>query len=147
MIGQQVDLIFCNKDEAFGWTETDNLEDAAEALKSSARTFAITLGAEGALVFDGNTLTQVSGSSAKAIDTNGAGDMFAQSDIELKTTDMKLKGQLSTPTYDFRNGRILIESKADIKKRLGNSPDRADAYINGLYALQFVEGVTKLLSD
>ncbi len=35
---------------------------------------------------------------------------------------------------------ILIESKADIKKRLGNSPDRADAYVNGLYALQFVEG-------
>ena len=70
----------------------------------------------------------------------GAGDMFAQSDIELKTTDMRLKGQLSTPTYDFRNGKILIEAKADIKKRLGNSPDRADAYVNGLYALQFVDG-------
>ncbi|MFT6028763.1 MAG: sugar/nucleoside kinase (ribokinase family) [Oleiphilaceae bacterium] len=77
MIGQQVDLIFCNKDEALAWTNTDNIQDAAEAMKSSARTFAITLGAEGALVFDGNTLTQVSGSSAKAIDTNGAGDMFA----------------------------------------------------------------------
>ena len=77
MIGQQVDLIFCNKDEAFGWTGTDNLEDAAEALKSSARTFAITLGAEGALVFDGTKLSTVPGSSAKAIDTNGAGDMFA----------------------------------------------------------------------
>jgi sugar/nucleoside kinase (ribokinase family) len=77
MIGQQVDLIFCNKDEALGWTETDNIQDAAEAMKSSARTFAITLGAEGALVFDGNTLTKVPGHSAKAIDTNGAGDMFA----------------------------------------------------------------------
>jgi hypothetical protein len=51
-----------------------------------------------------------------------------------------LKGQLATPTYAFRNGKILIESKAEIKKRLGNSPDRADAYVNGLYALQFVEG-------
>jgi sugar/nucleoside kinase (ribokinase family) len=77
MIGQQVDLIFCNKDEALGWTDTDNIQDAAEAMKSSARTFAITLGAEGALVFDGSTLSQISGSSAKAIDTNGAGDMFA----------------------------------------------------------------------
>ena len=53
---------------------------------------------------------------------------------------MRLKGQLATPTYEFRNGKILIESKADIKKRLGNSPDRADAYVNGLYAMQFVEG-------
>ncbi len=77
MIGQQVDLLFCNKDEALGWTDTNNIEDAAEQLKSSARTFAITLGAEGSLVFDGERLSKVSGSSVKAIDTNGAGDMFA----------------------------------------------------------------------
>jgi hypothetical protein len=60
--------------------------------------------------------------------------------VELKNIDVKLKGQLTTPTYEFRNGKILIESKADIKKRLGNSPDRAVAYVNGLYALQFVDG-------
>ncbi|MCK4959622.1 MAG: hypothetical protein KAT00_09475, partial [Planctomycetes bacterium] len=69
-----------------------------------------------------------------------AGDSFADGDVELADIDQKLRGQLCTPTYEFRNGRILIESKADIKKRLGNSPDRADAYVNGLYALQFVEG-------
>ena len=69
-----------------------------------------------------------------------AADLFDGGDIQLKTDDMRLKGQLATPTYEFRNGKILIESKADIKKRLGNSPDRADAYVNGLYALQFVEG-------
>ena len=69
-----------------------------------------------------------------------SGDAFADGDVELKNIDHKLKGQLTTPTYEFRNGKILIESKADIKKRLGNSPDRADAYVNGLYALQFVEG-------
>ncbi len=69
-----------------------------------------------------------------------AGDAFAGGDVELRNIDPKLKGQLATPTYEFRNGKILIESKADIKKRLGNSPDRADAYVNGLYALQFVEG-------
>ena len=62
-------------------------------------------------------------------------DMFADGDVQLKNIDHKLKGQLTTPTYEFRNGKILIESKADIKKRLGNSPDRADAYVNGLYAL------------
>ena len=69
-----------------------------------------------------------------------AADAFAGGDIELKNSDVRLKGQLTTPTYAFRNGKILIESKSEIKKRLGNSPDRADAYVNGLYALQFVEG-------
>ena len=62
-----------------------------------------------------------------------AGDAFAGGDVELRNIDPKLKGQLATPTYEFRNGKILIESKADIKKRLGNSPDRADAYVNGLH--------------
>jgi sugar/nucleoside kinase (ribokinase family) len=77
MIGDKVDLLFCNKDEALGWTGTDNLEDAADALKNNARTFAITLGKEGALVFDGNISETVAGHSVAAIDTNGAGDMFA----------------------------------------------------------------------
>ena len=66
--------------------------------------------------------------------------MFAGSDIELKNTESRLTGQLCTPCYEFRNGKILIESKDSIKKRLGKSPDRADAYVNGLYALEFVEG-------
>ena len=69
-----------------------------------------------------------------------AADKFADGDVELKNIDHKLKGQLTTPTYEFRNGKILIESKADIKKRLGNSPDRADAYVNGLYALDLIDG-------
>jgi hypothetical protein len=29
--------------------------------------------------------------------------------------------------YDFKNGKILIEPKDDIKARLGRSPDHADA--------------------
>jgi len=77
MIGEQVDLIFCNQDEALGWTKTDTVESAAEEMKKSAKAFAITLGKEGALVFDGTTLSKIEGEPAKAIDTNGAGDMFA----------------------------------------------------------------------
>ena len=69
-----------------------------------------------------------------------AADGFADGDVQLVNIEPKLKGQLTTPTYEYRDGRILIESKADIKKRLGNSPDRADAYVNGLYALQFIDG-------
>lgn len=77
MIGKQVDLLFCNKDEAMGWTGASSIEEAAEALKLSAKTFAVTLGKEGALVFDGNELQRIEGEAVEAIDTNGAGDMFA----------------------------------------------------------------------
>lgn len=77
MIGNGVDLLFCNKDEALGWTKTKTVEDAAEAMKQHAKSFAITLGKDGAIVFDGDSLSHVEGASANAIDTNGAGDMFA----------------------------------------------------------------------
>jgi sugar/nucleoside kinase (ribokinase family) len=77
VIGRGVDLIFCNKDEAMAFTGTESLEAAAEALDRYTKTFAITDGANGAITFDGNTMNQSKGVEAKAIDTNGAGDMFA----------------------------------------------------------------------
>jgi sugar/nucleoside kinase (ribokinase family) len=77
VIGGGVDLIFCNKDEAMAFTDTDSLEAALESLKQYTKTFAITDGAHGAITFDGNEMNQSKGVEAKAIDTNGAGDMFA----------------------------------------------------------------------
>lgn len=77
MIGDGVDLIFCNRDEAIGFTQTHSLEEACDALKRYCKQFAITCGGDGAWVFDGATLTQVAARSIKPLDTNGAGDMFA----------------------------------------------------------------------
>ena len=77
VIGDGVDLIFCNKDEAMAFTSTETLDAASGALKRYTKTFAITDGAEGAVTFDGNSLNQSMGVKAEAIDTNGAGDMFA----------------------------------------------------------------------
>ena len=77
VIGDGVDLIFCNKDEATAFTGTETLEAASEALKQYTKTFAITDGANGAITFDGTSLDQSEGVKAEAIDTNGAGDMFA----------------------------------------------------------------------
>jgi sugar/nucleoside kinase (ribokinase family) len=77
MIGGGVDILFCNSDEAMGFTQTESLADAAEALKKFTKNFAVTCGANGALLFDGSQLIQVAGNQVKAVDTNGAGDMFA----------------------------------------------------------------------
>ena len=48
VIGDGVDLIFCNKDEAMAFTGTETLDAASEALKQYTKTFAITDGAKGA---------------------------------------------------------------------------------------------------
>ncbi len=77
MIGEGIDLLFCNEAEAMAFTRTDDLNDAVAAIKSIAKTFAITLGSNGALVYDGNNLISIEPHKVKAVDTNGAGDMFA----------------------------------------------------------------------
>jgi len=77
MIGDGVDLLFCNEDEAKGWADTDNLDTAITKIKQIAKTFAITLGAKGSVVFDGEQLLQIAPQDVQAIDSNGAGDMYA----------------------------------------------------------------------
>lgn len=77
IIGASVDLLFCNEEEAMIHTGTDSLNDAREKLKGVARHFAITLGANGAMIYDGDTFINIEPYKVKAVDTNGAGDMFA----------------------------------------------------------------------
>ncbi|HEB81362.1 MAG TPA: adenosine kinase, partial [Gammaproteobacteria bacterium] len=76
-IGDGINLLFCNEAEAMSYTGKDSVEDAVESIKTFAETFAITLGAKGAVVYDGNDLIEIAPNPVKAIDTNGAGDLFA----------------------------------------------------------------------
>lgn len=77
IVGTGVDLLFCNEEEAMIFTGTNTLLEAREKLMKVAKRFAITMGANGALIYDGDTFIQVEPNKVKAIDTNGAGDMFA----------------------------------------------------------------------
>jgi sugar/nucleoside kinase (ribokinase family) len=77
VIGASVDLLFCNEEEAMIFTGTEDLDHAREKLKDVAKHFVITLGANGAMIYDGDTFVNIEPYRVKAIDTNGAGDMFA----------------------------------------------------------------------
>lgn len=77
IIGASVDLLFCNEEEAMIHTGTDTLTDAREKLKDVAKHFVVTLGANGAMIYDGDTFINIEPYKVKALDTNGAGDMFA----------------------------------------------------------------------
>lgn len=72
-----VDLLFCNDDEALEFTEQSDIHQAMDVLKHSAKQVAITLGKKGAIFFDGDELHTIEAHPVKAVDTNGAGDMFA----------------------------------------------------------------------
>ena len=76
-LGDGIDLLFCNEAEALHYTQKDSIDDAVNSIKTFARQFAITLGKEGAVVYDGANLIEIAANPVKAVDTNGAGDMFA----------------------------------------------------------------------
>ena len=77
--GDNLDLCFCNDAEARLMFDADNLEDCVSGMKSLAAQFAITLGADGALLYDGRELIEVPAAKVDAVDTNGAGDIYAGS--------------------------------------------------------------------
>ena len=76
-IGDGIDLLFCNESEALAYTGKNSIDDAIEVIKTFAGSFAITLGSKGALIYDGAQSHKIDPFPIKAVDTNGAGDMFA----------------------------------------------------------------------
>lgn len=74
---EKLDLLFCNEEEAFKFTNTDNLKQSAEMMKNIAHTFVITRGADGAYLFDGNKEYFLEGRQLDPLNSNGAGDLFA----------------------------------------------------------------------
>ena len=77
IIGEQVDLLFANESEALLFTGTDKLDEAKELLKQYAKTFVITLGGQGALIYNGHEYMHIPAYDVPVVDTVGAGDVFA----------------------------------------------------------------------
>lgn len=77
LLDHPFDLLFCNEEEAKEFTNKNSLTDSFKALNESAKKFVVTKGAEGSVLFDGQQFIDIAPIEVKAVDTNGAGDMFA----------------------------------------------------------------------
>lgn len=77
MLGAGVDILFCNEEEMATFTGKDDLEEGIAAISPFASKLVVTLGSKGALVVDADGRTNIAPNRVEAIDTNGAGDMFA----------------------------------------------------------------------
>ncbi len=77
IIGSGVDFLFANESEALLMAETEDFGVAIDHLKTLAQGFAVTRGPAGSVVFDGEQLIEIEPFPVKAIDTVGAGDMYA----------------------------------------------------------------------
>ena len=72
-----VDVLFCNEDEARSLLENSDTDQCARQLGQWVPRVAVTLGAAGALLVEHGQLIRVPGVTTEAVDTTGAGDMFA----------------------------------------------------------------------
>jgi len=77
VLGDGVDVLLCNEEEALGFTGKDSIDQAGDMLRERAGILGITLGAKGARVWDGSSWIDIAPHSVKAVDSNGAGDLFA----------------------------------------------------------------------
>ena len=73
------DLLFCNESEACAFSQHEDVLKAEEFLRSVSSQNLITLGKNGSMIWDGSNLETIEGFDVKAVDTNGAGDIFAGS--------------------------------------------------------------------
>lgn len=77
LIKGPVDLLFCNEQEAAALTGTPDPVESAREIHRHAANVALTLGAKGSLLMHDHELYPVEGETVQAVDTTGAGDMYA----------------------------------------------------------------------
>ena len=77
MLGEGVRQLFCNEEEALAWTGADRLDIALRELTDIAPNVNVTLGAAGSLTATKGAHRHVEGFPSAAVDTTGAGDIYA----------------------------------------------------------------------
>jgi len=77
MIGDGLDYLFANEEEAQTWCGTTDLDTIIGQLSALATTVCLTRGPQGCTVVQGDQRMDVPAVPTQAVDTNGAGDMFA----------------------------------------------------------------------
>lgn len=77
MLGNGVTQLFCNEEEALSWAGTDRLDIATNELADIGEFVNVTLGARGSMAISTAGRKFVEGFPAAAVDTTGAGDIYA----------------------------------------------------------------------
>ncbi|MFP6767893.1 MAG: adenosine kinase [Planctomycetaceae bacterium] len=119
LVAGPVDLLFCNEEEARSLLQIDDTHECARRLGAEVERVAITLGADGAMLIENQQVIRVAGVPADAIDTTGAGDMFAAGILYGLTNGM---------TFE-QSARLANHAAARVVTQLGarlNEPIPAD---------------------
>ncbi|MFQ5482259.1 MAG: adenosine kinase [Nitrospinaceae bacterium] len=121
-----VDILFCNEIEARAMFETGNLEGAFDQLRGLTDLLFLTRGKEGSWAVDGNqSKVAVGVFPVKAVDTTGAGDLFAAGVLfglgrKLGIEQAAILGSYcASEVVSHMGGRLPAHCHTDVKKILG----------------------------
>lgn len=73
----KLDYLFCNEEEAQVWCGSKDLAAICQQIGQLAGTVCLTRSAKGVVLLENGAQTEVPAAKVTAVDTNGAGDMFA----------------------------------------------------------------------
>ena len=92
-----IDIIIANEDEAFAYAGVKE-EAALDVLAGKAKVAVVKIGKRGALIAKDGKVTRVQAGAAKAIDTTGAGDLWASGFLYgyMNGWDMERSGNLGS---------------------------------------------------
>ena len=124
LLGNGVDCLFCNEQEALAWAGSDRLDIAVAELKDIARTCNITLGARGSLSVLNGRCTEIPGFPAEARDTNGAGDIYAGACLHAWSQGMQ--PALAARFGNFAAAALVQRYGARLKRKEDYRQVRAD---------------------
>ncbi|ASJ75578.1 adenosine kinase [Granulosicoccus antarcticus] len=123
IIGDGLDMVFSNEDEARLMFDVTSIEDCIEGMKSISRQFAMTRGPKGAMIFDGEKLYDIPAKKIEAVDTNGAGDIYAGAFLHGLTHGMRfadcgeLAGYAATKLVQQMGARLSDDQMIEVSKR------------------------------
>jgi len=121
--GSGLDYLFCNEEEATVWCGSTDLAAVCEQVGKLAGVVCLTRSAKGCILIEGSTQTAVPAAAVKAVDTNGAGDMFAGAFLYAVTQGHShaqaawLANQSAGQVVTQYGNRLSNEAMAGIKAR------------------------------
>ncbi len=124
LINDFVDILFCNEEELKSLFKVNDLEQCKIEIKSLCELTAITLGEKGSLIVNKNKTELIKPFLfGNAIDTTGAGDIFAGGFIHGLINDLSLNdcGQIGSICAGHIVTQIGSRSKINLKKLISEN--------------------------
>ncbi|MGD9558453.1 MAG: adenosine kinase [Mangrovibacterium sp.] len=119
LVGEYVDIVFANEEEARAYTGLDPV-DAVRHISQECKIAVVKIGREGSLICSGESFAKVGTPQVYSVDTTGAGDVYAAGFLYGLANDFSLQNcgrlgsLLASKVIQVLGARIPDESWAEI---------------------------------